>query len=140
MLQRLTFFCLTMLLMTGCGRRDESLAEVKGDITFCGQPAVAEVMFEPLSATGQSSGRASTATSAADGRFRLSVDDSNNGAKVGKHRVTIRIQQIARPANSPTNKESKLSTGERMVGAIKVAQLSRVVHSGSNQFYFRLTF
>lgn len=136
MLQRLTFFCLTMLLMTGCGRRDESLAEVKGDITFCGQPAVAEVMFEPLS----SSGRTATATSAADGRFRLSVDDSNNGAKVGKHRVTIRIQQIARPANSPTNKENKLSTGERMVGAIKVVQLSRVVHSGSNQFYFRLTF
>lgn len=140
MSRRLTFLLLTMLLMTGCGRRDESLAEVKGDITFCGQPAVAEVMFEPLSATGQSSGRASTATSAADGRFRLSVDDSNNGAKVGKHRVTIRIQQIARPANTASNKESKLSTGERMVGAIKVVQLSRVVHSGSNQFYFRLTF
>ncbi|MCX7419776.1 MAG: hypothetical protein NT013_09600 [Planctomycetia bacterium] len=132
----LTLLCLSLLLSVGCGRRDESLAEVKGDITFCGQPAVAEVLFEPLKANGQSGGRASTATSAADGRFRLALDETQNGAKIGQHRVTIRVQQIERPKNN----ESGTKTGERMIGALKVVQLAREVHSGTNQFYFRLTF
>ncbi len=127
---------LSLLLIAGCGRRDESLAEVNGEVTFCGQPAIAEVLFEPLKANGQSSGRASTATSAADGRFRLSLDDTQNGAKIGQHRVTIRVQQIERPQS----KASNTTIGEKLVGAVKVVQLAREVHSGTNQFYFRLTF
>src|SRR5712691_8578978 len=71
-----------LCLLTGCGQRDESLAEVRGDVTFCGQPAIAEVLFEPLSVSGQSSGRASTATTAADGSFRMMLDDSQPGAKI----------------------------------------------------------
>ncbi len=131
-----TLLCLSLLFIAGCGRRDESLAEVKGDITFCGQPVIAEVLFEPLNANGQSAGRASTATSTADGRFRLSLDDVHNGAKIGKHRVTIRVQQFER---SSSDKDAKQAT-EKMVGALKVVQLARNVHSGTNQFYFRLTF
>ena len=136
MSQRSIQLILMLLLITGCGRRDESLAEVTGEITFCGQPAIAEVLFEPLKANGQSSGRASTATSAADGRFRLSFDDSQNGAKIGQHRVTIRVQQI----QSPQSNVSNPTTGEKMVGAVKVAQLAREVRVGTNQFYFRLTY
>ena len=60
MTRRAIPLCLIMLLLTGCGRRDESLAEVSGDVTFCGQPAIAEVLFEPLAASGRSTGRAST--------------------------------------------------------------------------------
>lgn len=125
-----------LLLFAGCGRRDESLAEVSGEITFCGQPAVAEVLFEPLKANGQSSGRASTATSAADGRFRLSFDDTHYGAKIGQHRVTVRVQQVQHPQKNASN----AATGEKMVGAVKVAQLAREVRAGTNQFYFRLTY
>ena len=127
---------MSLLLLAGCGQRDKSLAEVRGDVTFCGQPAIAEVLFEPLNAKGQSSGRASTATTATDGRFRLLLDDTHSGAKIGKHRVTIRVQQFQRPASDKTT----ATASEKMVGALKVVQLAREVHSGTNQFHFRLTF
>ena len=137
MSRRLIPCCLSLLLLAGCGRRDESLAEVRGDVTFCGQPAIAEVMFEPLKANGQSDGRASTATTSADGRFQLALDDTHSGAKVGKHRVTIRVQQFQRPHS---DKSAANNSSEKMIGALKVVQVARDVRSGTNQFHFRLTF
>ena len=124
---------IALSLLTGCEHRDESLAEVRGDVTFCGQPAIAEVLFEPLTVSGQSSGRASTATTAADGSFRLMLDDSQPGAKIGRHRVTIRVQELSHPDG--TQAASK-PTSEKMIGAIKVTQLAREVWSGTNEFHF----
>ena len=126
-----------LCLLIGCGQRDESLAEVRGDVTFCGQPATAEVLFEPLSVSGQSSGRASTATTAADGSFRMMLDDSQPGAKIGRHRVTIRVQELSHPDG---RRAASGTTAEKMIAAIKTTQLAREVWSGSNQFHFRLTF
>lgn len=139
MTRRAISFCLILLLLTGCGRRDESLAEVSGDVTFCGQPAIAEVLFEPLAASGRSTGRASTATSAADGRFLLVLDDTHSGAKIGKHRVTIRVQQIVLPGSEQSPLTGEVPVAGKTVGTLKMVQLSREVHSGINQFHFRLT-
>jgi len=116
--------------LSACGQRDASLAEVRGDITLCGQPAVAELVFEPVSNTGQSTGQASTATSDESGRFRLRLDDTQTGAKIGRHRVTIRVQRI-------------IATGDvtdGLSGALKATHLAREVQSGNNDFHFRLTF
>ena len=128
---------LAFCLLIGCGHRDESLAEVRGDVTFCGQPAIAEVLFEPLTVSGQSSGRASTATTAADGSFRMMLDDSQPGARIGRHRVTIRVQTLSYPDDTQA---ASGPTSEKMIGAIKVTQLAREVWSGTNEFHFRLTF
>lgn len=127
----------SLLALSACGQRDESLAEVRGDVTFCGQPAVAEVMFEPLNSSGQSAGRASTATSDEFGRFRLRLDDSKSGAKIGRHRVTIRIQRLIASRES-AGKTADVPDG--LSGAIKATHLAREVQSGDNQFHFRLTF
>jgi hypothetical protein len=128
---------LPLLALSGCGQRDESLAEVRGDVTFCGQPAVAEVLFEPLDSSGKSTGRTSTATSDELGRFRLRLDDSHTGARIGRHRVAIRVQRISGAQDS-----GGISTGlpDGLSGAIKSTQLIRQVQSGDNQFHFRLTF
>ena len=128
--------CVSMLLAGGCGRRDESLADVHGDVTFCGQPAEAEVLFEPLGDSGKSSGHPSTATTDASGGFRLSFSDELSGAKIGRHRVTIRVHRLPKPSGS----ESKSGSAGEAVGPLKVAQMIREVRSGSNQFHFRLTF
>ena len=120
----------SLVALSACGQRDESLAEVHGDVTFCGQPAVAEVMFEPLNSSGQSTGRASTATSDESGRFRLRLDDDRTGAKIGRHRITIRIQRIIAAAD----------VNDGLSGAIKSTHLAREVQSGGNEFHFRLTF
>ena len=120
----------SLLALPACGQRDESLAEVSGDVTFCGLPAVAEVLFEPLNNSGQSAGRASTANSDESGRFRLMLDDSKSGAKIGRHRVTIRVQRITATGDGH----------DGLSGAIKATHLARDVQSGDNEFHFRLTF
>ncbi len=131
-----TVFALSWLLVAlfACGHRDASLAEVGGDVTFCGQPAVAEVQFEPLDRSGKSSGRPSTATSDESGRFRLRLDDSQSGAKIGQHRVSIRVQRLG----TVSGKSGELPEG--LSGAIKSTHLAREVRVGDNQFHFRLTF
>ena len=123
----------SLLALSACGQRDESLAEVRGDVTFCGQPAVAEVLFEPLNNSGQSAGRASTATTDETGQFRLRLDDARTGAKIGRHRVTIRVQRII-----AAGKFGDVPDG--LSGAIKATHLAREVQPGDNQFHFRLTF
>ncbi|MFM9959599.1 MAG: hypothetical protein ACKV2Q_00025 [Planctomycetaceae bacterium] len=128
---------LLLLALSGCGQRDESLAEVRGDVTFCGHPAVAEVLFEPLSSSGQAAGRISTATSDEAGRFRLRLDESQSGAKIGRHRVTIRVQRINAESDA-IGKSADLPDG--LSGAIKATRLTREVQSGDNQFHFRLTY
>ena len=120
----------SLLALPACGQRDESLAEVSGDVTFCGLPAVAEVLFEPLNNSGQSAGRASTAMSDESGRFRLMLDDSKSGAKIGRHRVTIRVQRITATGDGH----------DGLSGAIKATHLARDVQSSDNEFHFRLTF
>ena len=127
----------SLLALPACGQRDESLAEVSGDVTFCGLPAVAEVLFEPLNNSGQSAGRASTANSDESGRFRLMLDDSKSGAKIGRHRVTIRVQRLM-AARESAGKSADVPDG--LSGAIKATHLAREVQSGDNEFHFRLTF
>ena len=126
-------FCLLLSVLSGCGQKDGSLAEVRGDVTFCGQPAVAEILFEPLNAAGKSTGRASMATSDESGRFRLMLDESKSGAKIGRHRVAIRVQRLVageKPGNSR----------DGVIGALKATQFLREVQAGDNQFHFRLTY
>ena len=130
-------FCLLLAALSGCGKKDASLAEVRGDVTFCGQPAVAEIVFEPVSAAGKSSGRTSTATSDESGRFRLMLDESQPGAKIGPGRVKIRVQQIK---TSMTAGDQSSNLPEGVIGTLKATQLLREVRAGDNQFHFRLTF
>ncbi len=131
------FAGIVSLVAFGCGRHDESLSEVRGDVTFLGLPAVAEVVFEPMTSKGQLGGRASTATSDAEGRFRMMFSDSQPGARIGRHRVAIRVLGITRPDGSTVSSNTEQSG---TVGTLKVTQLLRDVRSEGNQFHFRLTY
>lgn len=126
-----------LFVLSGCGHHDASLAEVNGDVTFCGQPAVAEILFEPVNKAGKSAGRASTATSDEFGRFRLMLDESQPGAKIGRHRVAIRVQRLA-PSREASGKSGNAQEG--VIGTLKATQFLREVRAGGNQFHFRLTY
>ena len=125
------------LLLIGCGHRDASLAEVRGDVTFCGQPAIAEVLFEPLTESGQSSGRASSATTDDSGQFQMMLDDAQPGAKIGRHRITIRVQRLS---TTDSGQSASKATSDGVIGALKLTKLAREVRSGPNEFHFRLTY
>ena len=130
-------FCLLLLVLSGCGKKDRSLAEVRGDVTFCGQPAVAEISCELLNTAGKAVGRASTATSDESGRFRLMLDESQPGAKIGRNRVAIRVQRLA-PSNAAA--ESSGTSRDGVIGTLKATHVVREVQAGDNQFHFRLTY
>lgn len=130
-------FCLLLLVLSGCGKKDSSLAEVRGDITFCGLPAVAEISFELLNAAGKAVGRASTATSDESGRFRLMLDESQPGARIGRNRVAIRVQRLA-PSREAAEKSD--SSRDGVIGTLKATQVIRDVQADDNQFHFRLTY
>ncbi len=127
---------LLFCMLSGCGQKDGTLAEVSGDVTFCGQPAVAEILFEPLNTAGTSTGRASTTTSDESGRFRLMLDESRSGAKIGRHRVAIRVQRLSPSSKAAANSGN---SPDGVIGALKATKLVREVQAGDNQFHFRLT-
>ncbi len=85
------WFCGTLLLV-GC-ERGPSVAPVSGVITHQGAPlASAHVTFTPLDGGTPASGFTD-----ANGRFALQTFSNNDGALVGKHRVSI----IARGPDRP---------------------------------------
>jgi hypothetical protein len=80
----------------GCSRAPDRLpvVPVQGVVIFQDQPlANALVTFHPAEGSDPraTSGRA---TSAADGTFALSTHDANDGASIGKYRVTVECYQI----------------------------------------------
>ncbi|MEZ6057260.1 MAG: hypothetical protein R3C01_11205 [Planctomycetaceae bacterium] len=85
-----TLALLCSLLAVGCGGAPErpSVAKVTGTITRGGTPvAHADVVFHPQG-TGDI-GKAASGKTDATGKFELSTFDANDGAVVGKHKVTI---------------------------------------------------
>jgi hypothetical protein len=80
----------------GCSRAPDRLpvVPVQGVVSFQDQPlANALVTFHPAEGSDPraASGRA---TSGADGTFALSTHEANDGASVGKYRVTVECYQI----------------------------------------------
>lgn len=66
------------------------LYEVTGVITLNGQPlGNAKVVFEPEEVREKARRRASSATTKADGSYRLYYNPKAAGATSGKHKVTI---------------------------------------------------
>lgn len=81
------FFAALLLFIAGCGggaARPE-IAPVSGRVTYKGQPVEgAKVTFRT-----EGSPRVGTGITNANGEYELTTFDTNDGAVVGEHRVTI---------------------------------------------------
>lgn len=88
---QLSVCVLFSILIAGCGGGSDQkpTANVKGKITFNGQPvAGGNITFSPV-AVGKDPGKPGSGTVGVDGSYTLTTYKQNDGAVVGKHRVTF---------------------------------------------------
>ena len=95
----IAFAAMMDVSLSGCGEAVDrpKTAPVKGVVTYKGQPVDgASVMFFPTT-----SGRPATAQTNSQGEFTLTTFDTNDGAIIGEHRVTVaKIESVA-PQGDP---------------------------------------
>lgn len=92
MMQAIGLMCVT-LMFVGCGPADDTpdLGTVSGLVTLDGTPvANAEIVFKPLGG-----GRISTGVSDDSGAYTLEYKNNTPGAKVDRHRVSVRTGREA---------------------------------------------
>ena len=76
--------------LTACGDGGRGLAPVSGTVRYKGAPlANAHVQFVPE----EQGARSASGTTDASGHYRLTTFDSYDGARVGKHGVTVAITE-----------------------------------------------
>jgi hypothetical protein len=83
---------LGVVLAPGCG--GPTMAPVKGRVTCSGKPvAEAAVTFAPIGKSDKDKepGRAATGFTDAEGYYVLSTNKFHDGALIGKHRVTVQL-------------------------------------------------
>ncbi len=116
---RLSFFAFSSLLLAvvGCDAGPRFVS-VSGVVSLNGKPyGKAAISFQPISsAANPQPGRGSSAYTDENGRFKLTSDNTKNGAVVGKHlvRITTRAGEIAgepgigTPDGAPVNRPREL--------------------------------
>ena len=82
--------CLSAALLGGCGGGEFDTAPVRGKLTCGGQPITfGSVSFSPLAPEGSGlPGKAAIGKVQPDGTFVLSTYEAEDGAVVGRHRVS----------------------------------------------------
>lgn len=82
---------LAVASVLGCGGSKYQIVPVAGVVTLDGQPLEgAKLVFSPVgSAENPYPGPRSTATTDAEGRFRLTTSEGQGGAVIGSHRVRV---------------------------------------------------
>ncbi len=107
LLPRLCYFAGLLMLLAGCGGSSVTLVPVTGTVYLDDQPlANAKIVFTPAE------GRASFATTDAQGRYKLLYTADLAGAVTGKHRVTI--STFIEPDPESSIEERKLGQVEKV--------------------------
>jgi hypothetical protein len=107
------------LLLTGCGGRDYQVAPVSGTVTLDKKPAAGvHVSFQPIAEEvgNMNPGPGSYGVTGADGRFSLqTVEPTEPGAVVGRHRVRFTLSQDAPPENDDVGRPDPPRLADRFL-------------------------
>jgi hypothetical protein len=97
-----------LLLALGCGGR--KYAPVSGTVTLNGRPlAKAVVTFMPVPEKGSTeAGDSSTGKTNENGEFTLTSSSGKTGALVGKHKVSISLQETKRGESEERERTTEL--------------------------------
>jgi hypothetical protein len=100
-----------LLLLSGCG--GPKMAKVEGQVTYNGKPvSQAAITFNPVAASekDQNPGKPATGFTDEQGYYELSTYRAYDGALVGKHRVTVTLDDT-NPARCRRFQEFALEVG-----------------------------
>jgi len=83
------------LVAHGCGGSDPAkpkLAKVSGTVTYKGKPITSgRVAFTPEATKGDATGQLATGDINSNGTYRLTTFDTNDGAALGQHVITLQV-------------------------------------------------
>lgn len=130
-----------LLCYCGCSGSPKNVAAVEGTVTLDGEPLVnADISFFP-----ESGARASVGTTDENGKYVLKYTRRAKGAVIGKHKVTVFINEPQDDAryDDPAGKKSAATKTEMKTLPLEYTdkektELNRTVESGSNTFDFEL--
>ena len=93
-------------LFAGCGSDRPETTPVGGIVTWDGRPVTeGRIMFYP------ENGRAATGQIGSDGTYSLTTFKPNDGAMLGKHRVTIKAVSVVGGTPQPRSFQEELAQG-----------------------------
>jgi len=100
-----TLFAVSLSVLTGCG--DSSIAPVSGTVTLDGKPVPnLRMVFSPEPiGDNYAVGPFSTGKTDADGKFTLETRYGDQGAFVGKHKVSFEFSDISPDALDNLNEQ-----------------------------------
>lgn len=136
---RFAAFCVAPILLMGCGGSDRAdTVAVTGVVTVDGNPIEnASVTFTP------EAGRSATGTTDSEGKFKLTTYESDDGAIVGKHQISIAFSPSSDdvPSNDPAEMKkakNKNPIPEKYGSASTSGLAEEVKASGENHFELKL--
>jgi hypothetical protein len=103
---------LSLLAMTGCGSGRPDVAPVRGTVSLNGKPVTTgRIMFYPTA------GRPACAPINSDGTYVLTTFESDDGALIGTHRVTITSTEVVGPP--PRGPEDEYKINKERIPVVK---------------------
>ncbi|NBR05471.1 MAG: carboxypeptidase regulatory-like domain-containing protein [Planctomycetes bacterium] len=133
------YFLPLSILLTGCAGDDRGLAPVSGTVFFKGKPLPnAGIIFTP----DQDNTRVGVGSTDKDGKYKLTSFQINDGAKIGRHTVTIRAYEV--PDGPPKAADDITNVTGKMITPFKYARpetsgLTADVARKNNVIDFELT-
>ncbi len=133
---------LAVLLVSGCGKGSH-IVPVRGTVLVDGRPlGIGRIQFAPM-ATGENAnpGRPALGKILADGTFLLGTESADDGAIVGRHRVTIYTEKPKK--RDSADESSPPATASSAAPPFEVLRLIdrdfTVEEDGENNFVIELT-
>ncbi|MFZ9793254.1 MAG: carboxypeptidase-like regulatory domain-containing protein [Gemmataceae bacterium] len=128
----------SIFLALGCGGDNRGLAPVSGTIFLNGKPLPnATIVFTPE----ENDVRVGVGSTDKDGKYSLSSFQTNDGVKIGKHKVSVRAFEDSggafKPADDITNVRGKMTTPLKYANP-EESGLTAVVEKKKNVIDFQL--
>lgn len=131
--------CLSLCsALSGCGSGggEMPVAPATGKVVFNGEPVNGgSITLSPIAVAKGNAGKPASATIGSDGTFKLSTYSSNDGAVVGKHRVSFSPP----PGETKTNPDGHTAQlpGKYDGAVLKTTEVE--ITSGSNELTIELS-